>query len=256
MLYYLFLYSAILVGMFMTSLFLYALLIKDNSIVDIGWGIGFILIAIFTLMFSTVGIRQLVISGLVTLWGLRLALFIAMRKIGHGEDFRYAAWRKEWGNWFAIRSLLQIFMLQGVLMLIISTPIILTNGSQNGDLVLINILGVALWLIGFFFETIGDYQKFRFKQNPDNKGKVLSSGLWNYTRHPNYFGETAMWWGIWLIAIPVEYWLYGLISPLVLTFLLLFVSGIPMLEKKYAGNPEWEQYKRRTSAFFPLPPKQ
>ncbi|HUU38199.1 MAG TPA: DUF1295 domain-containing protein [Candidatus Desulfaltia sp.] len=248
--------AALAVFAYMTAVFLIALLLKDNSIVDIAWGLGFILVALTTL-FLRPGFeaRHVLITGLVVVWGLRLASHIFLRNRGRGEDFRYAKWRQDWGRWVVPRSFLQIFMLQGVFMLIIASPIVLVNRSSEEGLIVLDGLGAFLWLTGFLFEAVGDHQLKRFKQKPESKGKIMTSGLWKYTRHPNYFGEAALWWGIFLIALSVRGGWAAVVSPLTISFLLLKVSGVRMLEKKYAGNEEFGAYARRTSAFFPWFPK-
>jgi steroid 5-alpha reductase family enzyme len=146
-------------------------------------------------------------------------------------------------------------MLQGLFLLITAYPVMLINHSKETGIVLLDVIGVIVWLKGFFFEAVGDYQLSKFKRNAGNKGKIMTRGLWRYTRHPNYFGETAMWWGIFLMALSVRYGWTAIVSPLMITFLLLRVSGITMLEKKYVGNKEFEEYAKRTSAFFPWFPK-
>jgi steroid 5-alpha reductase family enzyme len=188
-------------------------------------------------------------------WGTRLTLHIFFRNRGRGEDFRYAKWRKEWGRRVVPRSFFQIFMLQGVFLVLIALPVVLANGSTGKNLMPLDVAGAAVWLVGFFFESVGDYQLSRFRKNPENRGRIMTGGLWRYTRHPNYFGEAAIWWGIFLIALSVRNGWLGIISPLTITFLLLKVSGIAMLEKKYVGNSEFAAYARRTSAFFPWFPK-
>jgi steroid 5-alpha reductase family enzyme len=248
--------AALAVFLYMSAVFVVALLRKDNSIVDIAWGAGFIMVALLT-FFLAGGFeaRHVLISGLVLVWGIRLALHIYLRNRGRGEDFRYAKWRREWGKWVVPRSFFQIFMLQGVFLILIALPIILVNGSSEAGLMPLDAAGAVLWLVGFFFEVVGDSQLSRFKKNPENRGKIMMGGLWKYTRHPNYFGEAAMWWGIFLIALSVRNGWAAIISPLTITFLLLKVSGVAMLEKKYAGNSEFAGYARRTSAFLPWFPK-
>jgi steroid 5-alpha reductase family enzyme len=249
-------YSAICVFLYMSLIFILALIKKDNSIVDIAWGIGFIVVAILTFFLEIEFVtRQVLVTLLIFIWGVRLATHIALRNKGKGEDFRYAQWRKDWGKWFFIRSFFQIYMLQGFLLLIIAYPVILINHSKETGIVFLDFLGLIIWLEGFFFEAVGDYQLSKFKRKAENKGKIMTQGLWRYTRHPNYFGETAMWWGIFLIALSVKSGWTAIVSPLLITFLLLRVSGIPMLEKKYVGNKEFEEYVKRTSAFFPWFPK-
>lgn len=247
----LYLLPAALVFAFMTSVYFLAILRKNNGIVDIAWGIGFCLIAGFTMFLNkTFTPEHLLLNAMVFAWGLRLALHIFVRSYGKPEDFRYKNWRDTW-KWFYLRSYLQIFMLQGLLMLIIATPIILLNSSSGGEIGLLDYLGLAVWMIGFGFEAVGDFQLLRFIKNPLNKGKIMMSGVWSLTRHPNYFGEATLWWGVFLVALSAPFGLLALVSPLAIDFLLLKVSGIPMLEKKYDGNAEYDAYKRRTNALIP-----
>ncbi len=249
-------YSAAAVLVYMTLVFLIALFMKDNSIVDIAWGLGFVLVALLTFFLEKgFTFRHALVTALVLIWGFRLAVHIFIRNRGRGEDFRYAQWRREWGKGFLLRSFFQIFMLQGLLLLVIASPVLLVNSSKEAGASLLDLFGLILWLVGFFFEAGGDHQLSRFKRNPQNRGKIMSSGLWKYTRHPNYFGEAAMWWGVFLIALSVPYGWTAVVSPLLITFLLLRVSGVTMLEKKYAGNKEFEAYTKRTNAFFPWFPK-
>jgi steroid 5-alpha reductase family enzyme len=193
---------------------------------------------------------------LITFWGLRLAGHIFLRKLGEsGEDFRYRQWREQWGKTFVWRSFLQIFMLQGTVVWLVSLPVLLVINQPGGALGIVDLLGVFIWLLGFSFEAIGDWQLLHFKRDTGNRGKVIQSGLWRYTRHPNYFGEATLWWGVFLIAFGSPLGWIAIFSPLLINFLLLKVSGIPMLEAKYQGNPEFEAYKNRTNAFFPWFPK-
>lgn len=245
-------YASIAVFIYMTAVFAAALLKKDNSVIDIAWGPGFVLIALLTLLISRrCGARQILVTALVSVWAVRLTVYLYFRKRGRGEDFRYAKWRKDWGRWFVPRSFLQVFMLQGILMLIISYGVLLVNASGGRGLRALDLAGAAVWLIGFFFEAVGDAQLMRFKKKTDNTGRIMTSGLWRYTRHPNYFGEAVMWWGIFFIALSVPKGWTAVVSPVLITFLLLWVSGVTMLEKKYAGDNEFSAYARRTSAFFP-----
>jgi steroid 5-alpha reductase family enzyme len=226
-----------------------------NDIADVAWGLGFILAAAVSLFaggcFSP---RSLLVSGLVLVWGIRLALHIHTRNRGKGEDPRYRQWREEWGRWFVLRSFLQVFMLQGLLLLLVAVPVVFVNTAPPAILTWLDGLGVAIWLTGFIFEAVGDMQLLRFIRNPANKGSLMTDGLWRYTRHPNYFGEVTLWWGIWLIALNLPGGWLTIIGPLTITMLILKVSGIPMLEKPYEDRPDFKEYKRRTSAFFPLPP--
>jgi len=186
----------------------------------------------------------------------RLAWHIFKRNRGKAEDFRYAAWRRQWGKYFVVRSFGQIFMLQGLLLLLIISPVLLVVGQEQPPLGLLDGLGVMVWLAGLAFEAIGDRQLAAFLKNPANRGKLMTGGLWRFTRHPNYFGEAALWWGMAILALSAPHGWLGLIGPMVITFLLLFVSGVPLLEKKYRGRPDWEEYKKKTPVFFPWFPKE
>lgn len=248
--------AALVVFVYMNIFFAAALIKKDNSIADIAWGLGFILVAAFTL-FREPGTTniQVLVSLLVLFWGIRLAVHIFFRNKGRGEDWRYAKWRREWGRWFLIRAYFQVFLLQGLTLLVIAYPIILINSTQTVSIGFLAYAGTLIWVVGFFFEAVGDFQLLRFKRNPENKGKLMTRGLWRYTRHPNYFGECVMWWGIFLAALSVPRGWTALISPLLITFLLLRVSGVAMLEAKQKDNAEFQEYARRTSIFFPWFPK-
>jgi steroid 5-alpha reductase family enzyme len=251
-----FILSASVIFIYMTLFFLLAQALKDNSIVDIGWGIGFIILSA-TLLYNSevISVHQWISFCLILLWGLRLSLHIFLRNHGKHEDFRYANWRKEWGKYVVIRSFLQVFMLQGFFMFIIALPLMIVKIGEQTSLQWTDYVGLIIWLIGFYFEAVGDYQMVQFKKNPANKGKFITSGLWKYTRHPNYFGECAMWWGIFIISISAGNAYVSIISPIVLTWLLTRVSGVPMLEKKYVGNKEFEEYAQKTNAFIPWFPK-
>jgi len=225
---------------------------------DIGYGIGFLVFIYATaLQAPTLFLFQYVLLALVTVWGVRLAVRIFAKNKGKSEDFRYKNWREQWGKTFVVRSFFQIYLLQGSIIALVASPIVLALIFGTGDsLALLFFCGVLLWCIGFFFETVGDYQLDAFIHNPQNKGGIMMSGLWSYTRHPNYFGESMIWFGITFASIAVTpVALFGIISPLLITFLLLKVSGVPLLEKRWEGNAQWEKYKNRTSVFIPLPQK-
>ncbi len=236
--------------------FVIGTVIKNNSIVDIGWGLGFVVVAWFTTLRSgNFYLPNIILTLLITIWGLRLFYHIIKRNIGKPEDFRYANWRKEWGKLVIPRAFLQVYMLQGVFMFTVALPIILLNIEPFSKLTLFGVLGIIIWIIGFYFESVGDYQLKIFKSNPENKGKIMDQGLWGYTRHPNYFGEATMWWGIGILAVSSGASILSFISPIVITYLLLFVSGVPMLEKSFANRPGYKQYADRTPVFFPWFPK-
>jgi len=246
--------SAVLV--YMLLWFIVSLVLKRNDVADVAWGGGFIVADLAALVSrGTATDRALLVSALVFIWGLRLALHIGLRNRGKGEDARYRKWREEWGKYFVLRSLFQIFILQGVLLLVISLPVVRAITAPDAPFGIMDLLGAAIWLMGFLFEAVADWQLLQFKKVPDSKGRIIMTGLWQYSRHPNYFGEVTLWWGIYLIALAVPGGWMTVIGPMTITALILSVSGIPMLEKKYEGNREFDEYKRRTSAFFPLPPK-
>lgn len=248
---------AIVIFIYFNIVFVLGQILKNNSIVDSFWGPGFFLVALFT-FFTTdyVGLRTIVITILVALWSIRLFFHITVRNWGKPEDFRYVNFRKKWGTNFALlKAYFHVYMLQAVLLFIVSLPIIAGNNSPNQDLAWISYIGIGIWLIGYFFEVVGDKQLKDFLSNPKNKGKLMTTGLWSYTRHPNYFGEATMWWGLFLIAITKLSGILIIISPIVITFLLLFVSGVPMLEKKYKDRPDFIEYSKHTPKFFPWFPK-
>ena len=248
--------AALVVFLYMSAVFLLALAVKNNGVVDIAWGLGFILVAAAVFArFGNGGSRQWLALALILIWGGRLAGHVYRRNRGKEEDFRYAAWRRQWGKYFVIRSFFQIFMLQGLLLLLVIAPVLLIVGQGQPPLRIPDGLGVLVWLTGFSFETIGDRQLAAFIRDPANRGQLMTGGLWSYTRHPNYFGEATMWWGMAMLALSAPMGWRGLVGPLVITVLLLFVSGVPLLEKKYAGRPDWEEYKKRTPVFFPWFPK-
>lgn len=251
-----FLITAGTVLTYMAGWFVVAQIRGRNDIADVAWGLGFVLAAAVSLVAGGLySSRALLVSALVLIWGVRLALHIHGRNRGKGEDKRYRQWREEWGRWFVLRSFLQVFMLQGVLLLLVAVPIIYINAAAAVPLGWLDLPGLLVWLTGFFFEALGDWQLLRFIRDPRNKGTLMTSGLWRYTRHPNYFGEVTLWWGIWLIACNLPGGWLTVVGPLTITILILKVSGIPMLEKHYQERADFQEYKRRTSPFFPLPPK-
>jgi len=246
---------------FFNLAFIVAQLKKNNGLADMAWGLGFVVVAVTSLLVAqTYHLYQLVITGLVLLWGLRLFFYIGLRNWSKPEDFRYVNMRKKWGKHVHLKAYFIVFILQMTFLLIVALPILLSANTdvlinQTGYIILI--IGVILWIIGFIFEAVGDAQLKTFKSNPENKGKIMQSGLWKYTRHPNYFGEALMWWAIWIISMSTLSWIniLGIIGPLFITYLLLFVSGVPLLEKKYKDNEAFQAYAKKTSIFFPLPPK-
>ena len=241
---------------YMSLWFVFSLLKKRNDVADVAWGLGFVLLTWTSFFISgDSGARGILVGVLVSIWGLRLAWHIHMRNKGKTEDYRYLAWRKEWGGWFYVRSYFQVYILQGIFLFLIVMPVLLINKSGGATFGLLDTFGLVVWIMGFYFEVVGDMQLAKFIKDPMNKGKIMQSGLWAYTRHPNYFGEVTQWWGLWLVALSVPGGVFGIIGPITITFLILKVSGIPMLEKKMAENSEFAEYKRRVSVFIPMPRK-
>ncbi len=249
--------AALLVLLYMCAWAVAALAARRNDLADVAWGPGFIALAAWLLLRegAPLSARQWAATALVTLWGVRLARHVARRNFrpGQREDRRYAAWRQQWGRWAPVRSVVQVFVLQGLFMLVIAAPL-LAAGTGPGRLRASDAAGMALWLAGFLFEVVGDRQLARFRADPANRGRLMDRGLWSWSRHPNYFGEALMWWGLGLLAVGVPGGWAALAGPAVLTWLLTCVSGIPLLEGPRAGDPEWEAYRARTSAFIPMPP--
>ncbi len=228
--------------------------LKDASIADIFWGFGFVLIAIVSWSMGTRDSRATLLTLLTAIWGLRLTGYLAWRNHGKPEDSRYAAMRKHHGDRFWWVSLLTVFLLQGAIMWIVSLPV-QAGQTNEAPMSYLAFLGFAAWLVGFFFESVGDFQLARFKSNPANSGQVMDQGLWKYTRHPNYFGNCLVWWGITAVAFSVaNAWI--VVSPVLMTFLLLKVSGVALLDKDLKNrSDDFRDYIQRTSAFIPLPPK-
>jgi len=241
----------------MLVVWLISIPLRNVSIIDPVWGLGFVMVAGLTYFMASQNAEVCyLLPLLVTIWGLRLFAYLAWRNWGEDEDKRYAEMReKRSGNFWWI-SLFMVFLLQGVLMWIISLPLQIGIPQNPGVVNFWTFLGSGLWVLGFFFEVVGDWQMARFKAKPENKGEVLNSGLWRYTRHPNYFGEFCLWWGFWVLSISAggPYW--TVISPIIMSFLLLYVSGVTLLERHMKKDkPKYEEYTRRTNAFFPWFPK-
>jgi steroid 5-alpha reductase family enzyme len=242
----------------MSILWIISVFIKNVSIVDLFWGFGFVITNGFYFI-STEGflLRKVILLILVSAWGIRLSVYLAMRNIGKGEDYRYQQFRSKYGEkryWWI--SFFQTFLLQGILMWLISAPLLGAQYySRNSSLGILDYAGIILWITGFIFEAGGDYQLSRFKTNPLNKGKVLSTGLWRYTRHPNYFGDSAVWWGYGLICLAAGS-IFPILGSLLMTALIIKVSGVALLEKNLKEKkPEYREYIQRTSAFLPWFPK-
>lgn len=242
----------------MLALWLLSLALRDASIVDIFWGLGFVIQGWFYFFNSPHGFlpRKLLLITLVTLWGLRLALHLAWRNLPKGEDFRYARWRARHGGDWWWRSFFQVFLLQGVLIWLIAVPLwVAQAASAPARLTWLDGLAACLWAFGFFFEAVGDGQLMRFKADPANTGKLLTGGVWAYSRHPNYFGDGAQWLAYGLFAIAAGGW-WTFYAPLLMNVLLVRVSGVTLLEKSMKRDkPGYADYAARTSAYIPWFPR-
>jgi steroid 5-alpha reductase family enzyme len=245
----------------MVSTWAVSLPMRNASIVDIVWGLGFVVVGWTAWSVGRGGtVRPTLVVAMVSLWGLRLASYLWWRNHGKGEDFRYRAMRRNAGDRFAVISLFTVFGLQGVLMFVVSLPLSLgiTTCPRPPDVGFVALgAGIALWLVGMCFETVGDAQLARFKARPDSAGKVMRTGLWRYTRHPNYFGDFCVWWGIWLVTVAGGGWpLVGVVGPILMSVLLMRVSGVTLLEKSLTKRREgYAEYVATTSAFFPRRPR-
>ncbi|MFP4478413.1 MAG: DUF1295 domain-containing protein [Candidatus Izemoplasmatales bacterium] len=236
--------------------FIIATIIKNNSIVDIGWGLGFVLVAWILFFMGDIyvnTIEKLIVNIMVSFWGLRLFYHILKRNAYKEEDFRYKKWREEWGKWVVPRAFLQIFMLQAFFMYVIGIGVYYINliETQMTIILWLYIIGIVIWFIGYMFEVIADKQLRDFISREDKESNLMTEGLWKYSRHPNYFGEALLWWGIFAAVLAFDAPIIYLISPLTITLLVRFVSGVPMLEKRMRKKEGWEEYASKTNAFFP-----
>lgn len=247
--------AALAVFVFYVVLYVVSLVKQNNTVADIGWGIGFIIAALVVLWRQdVVTIRQVVVTSLVLVWGVRLSLHVWLRSRSKGEDWRYKQWRKQWKEHWVIRSFFQVYVLQSAMLMVIAVPVLFVNTFGGPGWGVLDIVGLVVWIGGFAWEVIGDHQLARFKEKTSNRGRILTTGLWQYSRHPNYFGEALMWWGIWIISLSVPGGWQTVVGPLLIMFLLLRVSGLTLMEKHFSANPEYLAYQKRTSAFFPWMP--
>jgi len=244
---------------FMTALWIFSLILRNSSIVDPMWGMGLVLSNWIAFGLSVDGFqaRKWLISILITIWGVRLSVHLLRRNWGKGEDFRYRQWREEAGPRWWWYSFFKVFLIQGLVMCVLATAPALANFSSSpAELTILDLLAIPVWATGFFFEAVGDWQLSRFLADPANRGRLLKTGLWRYTRHPNYFGEATMWWGHYLVAISTPGGFLTILSPALITFLLLRVSGVTLLEKSMVETkPGYKEYVESTSAFIPWFPR-
>ena len=245
--------NILLVIIFMTIFYLIAYLRKRVDTVDIAWGLGFVVIAVATALHRP-SLGTKVVAILVTIWGLRLATHIALRSRGKKPDPRYQEITKKWKGNYWLRAYLSIFLTQGLLMLAVAAPIFFASGQPLYDWKILIYIGALIWIIGFVIEAIADQQLAVYLKNK-KRPKLLNKGLWKYSRHPNYFGELTQWWGIGVIALSAERGYLGLIGPLLITYLIVFVSGIPPIEKRRSKDAVYRKYQKTTSPLIPWPPK-
>lgn len=255
-------FSLLAAILFMTTIFVIAASRNRFDLIDVAWGLTFISIAF--VVYS--GQRQIEMMSaqtlavaLVVIWGMRLSVHIYSRwRRSEREDARYAKLRityaKRPGGLNA-NMYFRVYLVQAVLAVVVSLPVIVLSSVAPQAIGWLAIVGLVIWLIGFYFEVVGDAQLARFMRQSKGKNKLITTGLWSYTRHPNYFGEAVQWWGIFIIAVATPYWWLALAGPIVITLLLLYVTGVPMMEKHLADRPGWGLYIKRTSKFLPLPPK-
>jgi len=240
----------------MLATWLVSLPARDASLADLVWGLAFVAIAWGTYLAGPGGSAPLLCACLVTVWGVRLSAYLTRRNLGHGEDRRYQAMRAKAPQTFWLRSLAVVFLLQGAIAWAVSLPVQSLAAFPDGAVGAVSWIGVGVFTLGLGFEAIGDAQLAAFKRDPSTKGLVMDRGLWRYTRHPNYFGDAVVWWGLWLVAVGSGGALWTLVGPALMTFMLVRVSGVAMLESDIARRrPGYVDYVRRTSAFLPRPPR-
>ncbi len=235
--------------------YLISLLFKDFGVVDMAWGPGFFLVGLLSIYpFQEINPQQILVVTMVGIWALRLFAYIFLRH-KKKEDWRYAKWRKEWGAWANIRAYFQVFLLQFVILMILSSPLQFILKQKLSLWGTFSWIGLILFVVGFLWESVADYQMLLFKRQKKHEGEILNRGLWLYSRHPNYFGESLVWWGIAFFSLPYPYGWIFLLAPALLTLFLLKVSGVSLLESKYRNHQSYQQYKESTNAFFPWFPK-
>lgn len=242
--------------------FVFAIKTKRNDLADVIWGPGFVVAALGAILGrwlqtgeAPLGPREYLVLIFLSLWAFRLFSHIGLRTLRKShEDTRYKNMRDNWGNLWILKTYLYVFILQGVLLFIVDLPILQTVSSAPRSIDALVVLGALVWIIGFTIEAISDRQLQQFIADPKNKGRIMDRGLWSWSRHPNYFGEVTLWWGVFFMCVSLQSW-WVIVSPLMITFLILKVSGVPMLEALMENRPGFADYKAKTSCFFPWPPR-
>jgi len=260
-------YSILFLLIYLIIAFIVGTIKKNNGIMDIFYGPGYSVIALtsiicYFILNSDLNIHQIVVTILVIIWSVRLASYVFIRNRGKPEDYRYKAMRERWKTNIILKSFIRVYLFQGIVIFIVAFPVWFVNADPNLVSVslvdffgIISWIGLIIWIIGFLFETFGDYQLYKFKRDRNNQGKILDKGLWKYSQHPNYFGEVTQWWGIYVIALAVPYSFISIIGPSFITYMIIKVSGIKLLNKHFEGDDKYADYKRRTSTLFPWFPK-
>ncbi|WP_302118867.1 DUF1295 domain-containing protein [Allorhodopirellula heiligendammensis] len=247
-------YCAAVIGLLMFSMWLVSLYLRDVSVVDIAWGLGFVLVAWTAYFVRSKAGDSLIVPCLTTLWGIRLSVYLAWRNYGKSEDPRYRNMRANWGDSFPWVSLVTVFGVQAVVMWIVSLPLQVLFQESGVHHRWASMIGMLLFAAGLFFESIGDWQLARFKSDPRNEREVLDQGLWRYTRHPNYFGDFLVWWGLFFASYATSDAAWTVIGPITMSIFLMRVSGVTLLEKSLQkSKPDYREYVQRTNAFFPGP---
>lgn len=264
------LYTILILYLYILIAYIVGTIKKNWGLMDIFYGPAYFVVAFTSLYltFQTIGIisiRQIIVAFLVLFWSIRLATYVYIRNRGKPEDKRYAFMRKRWkekGKNIYFKSLINIYLFQGLVILIVVFPVLWVNVNENPpikdlfDFSAVTLwIGVIIWLIGFLFESIGDYQLYRFLHDPNRTKRVMDEGLWKYTQHPNYFGEVTQWWGLYIIALGIPWGFITIFGPIYITFMIIKVSGVRLLNKMHKGDDEYTAYRKRTSAFFPWFPK-
>lgn len=239
------------VFIFVNIFYLVAVTKKNFSVIDIGWGLGFIVIALSSYFQNPLGLKNAIILLVVTAWGIRLSFYLFRRNIKLPEDHRYTKMRNEWGKSANLQAYFKVFLLQGSLMGVIGLPIIFGMRTLEQELSLINKIGLVIWFAGLSFEAYSDAYLSWFKSKPTNKGKLCMSGPWTICRFPNYLGEITLWYGIYLLCLSSTSW-WTLLGPLTINFFIVKVSGIPLTEKRYQDRPEYQAYATRVPRLLPF----
>ena len=260
-------YSALSLLFFIIIAFIVGTVKKNNGLMDVFYGPAYLVVALasiigYSIITGTTSVRQVITTILVGLWATRLAVYVFIRNRGKPEDFRYKAMREQWKTNIVLKSFVRVYLFQSLVVFIVAFPVWFININDNPSLGgfwnfsgITLLTGVIIWIIGFFFETVGDYSLYKFKQDPENKGKVMDKGLWKYTQHPNYFGEVTQWWGIYVIALAIPFGFISVFGPIFITYMIIKVSGIRLLDYRYRKDDIYAEYKQRTSKFIPWFPK-